>query len=110
MKRLAFAILVLTPILWWNTLMAQSNPPRVSVEFPGASLKWIHVAEAEFQRQKLDVDKYAISVVEQSESVVVGLTSLDSVLGARGSSGTYPGYVVEISKRDLKIMRSNYLR
>jgi hypothetical protein len=110
MRRLAVAIMVVVSILGWSALMAQSDPPRVTAEFPGASLKWIHVAEFEFQRQKLDVDKYTVSVAEQSESVTVGLTSLDSVLGARGNTGTYPGYVVEIRKKDLKIVRSNYIR
>ena len=90
--------------------MAQSVPPKVTAEFPGASLKWIHIAEAEFQRKKLDVDKYTISVVEENNSVTVGLSSLDNVPGARGSSGTYPGYEVEISKKDLKVLRSNYVR
>jgi len=110
MKRLALAIMVVTPILGWRALVAQSHPPHVMAEFPGASLKWIHAAEPEFQREKLDLDKYTVSVVEENNSVTVGLSSLDSVPGARGSSGTYPGYVVEISKKDLKVLRSNYVR
>jgi hypothetical protein len=110
MKRLALAIMVVASIPGWSALMAQLDPPRVTAEFPGASLKRIHVAEAEFQRQKLDLDKYTVSVAEQSESVIVGLTSLDNVAGARGSTGTHPGYVVEISRKDLKIVRSNYIR
>lgn len=90
--------------------MAQSVPPKVTAEFPGASLKWVHIAEAEFQRKKLDVDKYTVSVVEESNSVTVSLSSLDSVPGTRGSSGIYSAYTVEISKKDLKILRSNYVR
>ena len=110
MKRLALAIMFVVTTLGWRALMAQSDPPRVTAEFPGASLKWIHVAEAEFQRQKLDMDKYTVSVAEQSASVTVSVTSLDSVAGARGSTGTYPGYMVEISKKNLKIVGSNYIR
>ena len=110
MKRLTLAILVVASILGWTALMAQSVPPKVTAEFPGASLKWVHIAEAEFQRKKLDVSNYTISVVEENNSVTVGLSSLDSVPGTRGSSGTYPGYVVEISKKDLKVLRSNYVR
>jgi hypothetical protein len=110
MKRLTLAILVATSILGWSALLAQSVPPKVVAELPGGSLKWIHIAEAEFQRKDLDVDKYTVSVVEENNSVTVTLRSLDSVPGARGSSGTYPGYVVEISKKDLKVLRSNYVR
>src|SRR6266700_5484422 len=64
----------------------------------GASLKWIHAAEPEFQRKKLDLDKYIVSVVEQEDSVMVGLRSFDSVEGTRGSSESHPGYEVEIRK------------
>ena len=110
MKRLTLAIVVVTSILGWRALMAQSVPPKVTAEFPGASLKWINIAEAEFQRKKLDVDKYTVSVVEQDDSVTVALTSSDSVQGARGSTGSYPGFVVEINKKDMKVVRSNYIR
>ncbi len=68
MKRLTLAIVVVTSILGWRALMAQSVPPKVTAEFPGASLKWINIAEAEFQRKKLDVDKYTVSVVEENNS------------------------------------------
>lgn len=90
--------------------MAQSNPPKVMAEFSGASLKWIHAAEPEFQQKKLDLDKYTVLVVEQGDSVTVILKSTDSVEGARGSTGKYPGYEVEISKENLKILLSNYVR
>jgi hypothetical protein len=59
---------------------------------------------------KLDLDKYIVSVVEQDDSVMVGLRSPDSVPGARGSTGRYPGYEVEINEKDLKVVRSNYVR
>jgi hypothetical protein len=90
--------------------MAQSHPSRVVAEFSGASLKWIHVAEPEFQRRGLDLDKYNVSVFEQSDSVIVFLRSSDAAAGAMGSTGRYPGYEVEISKKDLKVVRSNYVR
>jgi 1-aminocyclopropane-1-carboxylate deaminase/D-cysteine desulfhydrase-like pyridoxal-dependent ACC family enzyme len=91
-----------------GSIRASPSDRGVSRRFP--KVDTCCVAEAEFQRQKLGRDKYTVSVAEQSESVMVGLTSLDSVVGARGSTGTYPGYVVEISKKDLKIVRSNYIR
>jgi hypothetical protein len=110
MKRFALAVMVVISVLGWSALRAQSNPPKVMAEFAGASLKWIHAAEPEFQRRKLNLDKYTISVVEERDSVTVVLISLDAVEGAKGSSGSYPGYEVEISKKDLKVVRSNYVR
>ena len=91
-------------------MMAQSNPPKVLAEFPGTALKWIHAAEPVLQEKKLDLDKYTISLLEQGDSVTVILKSGDSVQGARGSTGKYPGFEVEISKKDLKVLRSNYVR
>jgi hypothetical protein len=110
MKRFVLAIMVVIAVLGWGSLRAQSNPPKVMAEFAGASLKWIRAAEPEFQRRKLDLDKYTVSVVEQKDSVTVGLRSPDAVQGAMGSSGSYPGYEVEISKKDMKVVRSNYVR
>jgi len=110
MKKFVWAVVLLIPILGWKELLAQSKPPRVMAEFTGASLKWIHAAEPEFQREKLDLDKYMVSVVEQNDSVIVGLSSFDSVKGARGGTGSYPGYEVEIRKKDLKVVRSNHIR
>jgi hypothetical protein len=110
MKSYLWLILVAISILGWRVLMAQSSPPKPLAEFPGISLKWVHAAEPEFQRKKFDLDHYIISVVEENDSVTVALTASDSVEGARGSSGSHPGFVVEISKKDLKVIRSNYIR
>jgi len=91
-------------------MMAQSNPPRVLAEFPGTSLKWIHAAEPLLREKQFDLDKYTISLFEQDDSVTVILKSPDEAPGGRGSTGTYPGFEVEISKKDMKVLRSNYIR
>jgi hypothetical protein len=110
LKIFVCGIMLLIAIVGASTLMGQSTPPRVVAEFSGASLKWVHAAEPEFEKKKLDLGNYLISVIEQNDSVVVVLTASDAEKGARGSSGTYPGYEVEIRKNDLKILRSNYVR
>lgn len=102
--------MVIISFLGSTALMVQSKPPRLMAEFAGASLKWVHAAEPEFERKKLDLGNYTVSIVEQDDSVIVTLTSSDAPRGARGSAGKYPGYEVEISKKDLKIVRSNYVR
>jgi hypothetical protein len=90
--------------------MAQPKYPRVMAEFPGASLKWVHVAEPEFQKRGLNLNHYTVSVVEHKDTVEVILTSFDASKQARGSSGTYPAFEVEIAKADDKVIRSNYVR
>ena len=110
MKKLAWTIMVLVCFSEWRILMAQSNAPKLRAELPGASLKWIHAAEPEFQRRNLDVDNYVVAVSEQNDSVMVTLRSTDTIESSRGSTGKHPGYEVEISKRDLKVLRSNFVR
>jgi hypothetical protein len=89
---------------------AKISQSHIMAEMPGSSLKWIHIAEVEFRREGLDLDKYRVSVIEEKNSVVVILTGLKSPKGVRGSMSPDPGYEVEISKRELKILHSNYVR
>jgi hypothetical protein len=110
MKRFVWATALVISILGWREPWAQSNPLRVIAEFSGASLKWIHVAEPEFQRRKLNLDNYTVRVVEHDDSIVVSLSALNAAKGTRGSSGSYPAFEVEIDKKDLKVVRSNYVR
>jgi hypothetical protein len=109
-RRYLFAMIAVLSIQGWNTAMAQSNPLRVVAEFPGSYMKWIRAAEPEFQRKQLDLDNYNISVVDQESSVVIVLTSSDASKEGRGITGTHPGYEVEVSKKDQKVVRSNYVR
>lgn len=100
----------LTALLGWAESGPQPQGPKLQAKFPGACLKWIHRAEAEFERRHLDVEHYTIVVVERNDSVTVILRSLDDRENARGSTGSFPGYEVEISKKDSGIVRSNYVR
>jgi hypothetical protein len=110
MKKVGLIILLIGSMLGWRAAMTQSNPSQLRAEFPGASVKWLHIAEPEFQYRKLDLDKYIIVIVEKNKSVIVYLKSFDSAEEAFGSTGSYIGYEVEIDKKDLKIKRANYVR
>ncbi len=90
--------------------MGQSYPLKRMAKFPGASLKWIRLAEPEFERHKLDLDNYNVEVIEEIDSITVFISSTDAPEGSRGSGGRYPGYQVEFSKKDKKILHSNYTR
>ena len=90
--------------------MAQSNPPKAVSELSDEERKWLHVAEPEFHHRHLDLANYKVTVQEEKESVTVILTSSDAPQGGRGSMGKHPGYEVEINRKDLKIIRSHYVR
>ncbi len=92
--------------------MAQPKYPKVMAEFPGASLKWVHIAEPEFRQRELDLEHYMVSVLEYKETVDVLLVSVDASTSpeARGSSGTFPAFTVEISRADDKVIRAYYVR
>lgn len=90
----------------------QSTYPREVAKFPGASLKWVQVAEPEFQKKGIKIERYMVSVFDDKETVDVVLMSLDASTDPRvmGSSGTYPGFTVEISKVNDKVIQSYYIR
>ncbi len=107
--RLLIAIATII-FLGGNVLSALSSPPNTVAKFPGSSLKWIHVAEAEFHLKHLNLDDYIVSVVEEEKIVTVYLKSSDAPEGSKGSGGTHIGYAVEITKEDSRVVSSNYLR
>jgi hypothetical protein len=91
-----------------SALPAQSGPAKTTVEFPGASLKWVHLAEPEFQRRHLNLDNHKVVIDEEGDSVAICLLSNDDIPGAKGSSGSHPDFTVEINRYDHKIIRSYY--
>jgi hypothetical protein len=111
MKKLAFlcTAVTLTVALAWS----QSGGPsgtQSKAEFAGSFVKWILAAEPEFKRRGIDLDHYIVSMLDEKDSVTISLRSFDSTETSRGSSGSFPGFEVEISKKNSKVMRSNYVR
>jgi hypothetical protein len=90
--------------------MAQGSPITKMAEFPGSWLKWIHIAEPEFQRRRLNLDNYTIAVVERRDFVEVMLTDSQAAGGVRGNLGSVPGFEVEIRKDNKTIVRANFVR
>jgi hypothetical protein len=110
MRASIVTILVIFSVLEWSTSMAQSGPLTVIAEFPGSSLKWVRIAEPEFEREKLDLNNYTISIIDEGDSVTVILKTPGLSEKVRGNGGKYPGYWVEISKKDSKVVRAAYTR
>jgi len=96
---------VLILVLGCNRAIAQHNSFEEKARFPGSSLKWIHIAEKEFKKRQLDVDKYTVIIVEEDSSVTVILEPPETD-GIRGPVG----YEVEICKKDSRVIGSYYSR
>lgn len=90
--------------------MNQTPVMKVVAEFPAYVLRWIRIAEPEFKREKIDIEKYNITVLEQNNAVTVILKAGKPSKGQRGNIGSLPGFEVEINKVDGKVIRSNYIR
>ncbi len=109
MRKLILISVLLCIGLGWSAAVERHFV--VKAEFPGSSLKWIHVAEAQFKQQGLDVDKYTVCLIYKDDSVVVMLEN-PGTEGSKsyGNPGPLPEYEVEITKADSKIIRANYIR
>jgi hypothetical protein len=110
MKTTALAVMITMIICNCGGTHRTAGPLNVMAELPGKSLKWIRIAQPEFERESLEVDKYFLTVVEEDDSVSVILTGSRISKEVRGDPGPIPGYEVEISKKDQKVIRANYIK
>jgi hypothetical protein len=90
--------------------VAQSGPMKNVGQIPGSALKWIHAAIPEFERQKLNVDRYNVEVVEEDDTVTVMLLNFERPKGVRGNLGPLPEYEVTLSKKDMHLVGAHYVR
>jgi hypothetical protein len=105
-RKLAFVCVAVTftIVLGWSESGRQSPGTKSKAEFAGSCVKWILAAEPDFKRRGIDLDHYIVSVLEEKDSVTISLRAFDSRQNVRGSSGSFPAYEVEISKKDSKIV------
>jgi hypothetical protein len=89
-----------------STWMYAVTAPMMG-ELDGKALKFIRVAEPVFKKEHLDVNQGVIVVGEDDEAVEVVLTTRERLAEA-GVGG--PGFVVRISKTDMRILSGHYLR
>lgn len=62
------------------------------------------------ERLKKDLVLYRIAVAREAESMFVTFTDKNGKTGVRGAPGAQPGFEVQLSGADLKVIRSNFLR
>lgn len=76
----------------------------------GHSLRAIQVAQASFNRKKLNLDEYKITVMEIGSSVIVLYEDKKALAGQRGSGTAKASYEVELRKGTLELVRENFSR
>lgn len=88
-----------------------ANPTQIQFLDPlqDSSVRAIQVAKEVFQQHDPDLTQYNIEVVRDGGSVVVIFAYKDRPAGTRGSVGK-SGFEVELDARDLRVLRSNFVR
>ena len=80
----------------------------------GVGYRVIQAAMSEFVRNNLDISRYRITVAERGSSYVVTFIDASVTNDApgytRGSPGKIPSFSVELSRDDLRLIRSNFVR
>jgi hypothetical protein len=80
----------------------------------GVSYRVIQAAMSEFVRKNLDITRYRITVAGEGSSYLVTFIDAsapnDPSGHMRGNPGKIPAFSVELSRDDLRLIRSNFVR
>jgi hypothetical protein len=110
MRRLVLSLAVAVVFMELNASAAQSTACNGDKQFPGAYLRWLEIAKPVFQQKHLNLEKYNIVFLDLPDSMTVLLRSTDATCEGFGSTGSRPDFEVAISKKDFKVMHSEYVR
>lgn len=91
-------------------LLADTARVKLLDTIQGGSFLAIQSAMTAFHRHYPDLAKYKIEVLREGDAVIVIFTDKDAPVGGRGNLGARPGFEVEMNARDLKVLRSNFVR
>jgi len=109
--RIALSALLAVAVFAGGRTTVQPPPSLKPIAvFPGTALKWLAAAQVVIDKRALDREKYIISIFDEGETVIVLLSAIDEIPGALGSTGSVPGYEIEIRKQDSQVIRANYSR
>src|SRR5436189_44491 len=109
MIKLVLTVTVVLMIIGGQTVMSNSSPIQVLDTIQGSSFLAIQTVMGIFQKHNPDLTHYKIEVVREGNSEVVIFADKDRPEGTRGSVGK-PGFEVELSAGDLRVLRSNFVR
>jgi hypothetical protein len=80
----------------------------------GRSYLAIQTAAAELVRNDLDISRYRITVIEAETALFVIFIDADvpddTKRGVRGNPSRIPGFEVELTRNNLRVVRSHFIR
>ena len=82
--------------------------PRAHLQ--GSSLAPILEAARVFESRGFDLSPYKIELIREKMSYTVIFVDKDGEGGGLGAPGSRPGFEVELDTRDLRVIRSNFIR
>ena len=107
-------LLLVWSLLCVPLLSAAEDLQNKEETISGWSFRVIQAAIPEFARNSLDVSRYRITVTETNSSFFVTFINVDVPSDLqrqfRGSPGKISAFEVELSRDDLRIIRSNFVR
>jgi hypothetical protein len=92
------------------TLIAQSPPDQRMETVSGKTFVAMQAAATEATRNGLDVSKYKILAREAGSSYVVTFDDPERPPTQLGSTARMPTFEVEVSRENLHIVRSHFVR
>ena len=93
-----------------SALTAHTSSLKTIDVVQGSSFAPIQAASTVFQRHKLDLAHYKITLVRDGTALVVMFTDKDAKPGGRGSLGTHPGFEVELDSHGQQVLKSHFVR
>jgi hypothetical protein len=110
MRTTVTATISLAICLAYN-LIAQSPQPHPEIEtISGRNFVVIQSAAAEAARRGLDVSTYKITILDRGSSCTVMFQDPERPATQMGSTERMLGFDVEVSRKDLRIVRSHFVR
>lgn len=94
-----------------RTLLTKMDQLKTLDILEGSNLLAIRAAIPVFLKsKKVKLTEYKIDVVRDGDSTIVIFVDKDRKRGVRGHNVNRPGFEVELNPKDLKVLRSNFLR
>ncbi len=110
MRAMLFAAIVTILASGGETALSSASRVEVIDSIQGTSFLAIVAALPAFERHKPELSDYRIRVARAGSSLVVIFSDKADSGVVRGSGGKRPSFEVQMDAKDLRVVRSNYVR
>lgn len=93
-----------------RAVLARADRHKELPLLDGANLLAVRAAVVAFRQRLPELDPYRITVLRAADTISVLFTDKTAELRGRGSPGKRPGFEVQLDARDLRVLRSNFMR